>query len=65
MHHKVKLTPRELGFVVGTRVLFGLGVGLLLSGKLSGNARRAIGIGLASLGAVTTIPSLLFVRRGA
>jgi hypothetical protein len=36
----------------------------LLSGKL-GNARRALGIGLVALGALTTIPSLRFIRRSA
>jgi hypothetical protein len=65
MDRKVKLTPRELGFVVVTRGLLGLGIGLMLSRKLSGNARRAVGIGLITLGAVTTIPSLLFIRRSA
>jgi hypothetical protein len=65
MDHKVKLTPRELGFVVVTRALLGVGVGLLLSGKLSRNARRAIGVGLVSLGAATTIPAVLFIRRSA
>jgi hypothetical protein len=55
------LTLPEFMFVVGTRGMLGLGVGLLLSDKLSAPARRALGITLTSIGAATTIPAAMFV----
>jgi hypothetical protein len=51
-------------FVVGTRVALAAGVGLLVSRKLPAHRRRAIGAMLVAVGAATTIPALLSVRRG-
>jgi hypothetical protein len=36
---------------------------MLLSGKLSREARRRIGIGLIAVGALTTIPALRLLSR--
>jgi hypothetical protein len=52
------------GFVVATRAALAAGVGLLLSGKIPEQRRRAIGVTLVSIGAVTTIPAAMAVYRG-
>jgi len=51
-----KLTIAEIVLIAGTRVALGVGIGLLLSGKLSDDQRRGAGIGLALVGGLTTIP---------
>ena len=59
------LTIPEIGFIAGTRAALGAGVALLLADKLSASSRRAVGITLVAIGAVTTIPAalVLFGRR--
>lgn len=46
----------ELALIVGTRVALGIGIGLLLAGKLDRSARRGAGAALVALGALSTIP---------
>lgn len=58
-----RLTAPQIAFVVGTRALLAAGAGMLLSGKLSREARRRIGIGLIAVGALTTIPALRLLSR--
>jgi hypothetical protein len=53
-----------LGFVVWTRAMLGVGIGLLVSERLPDTQRRAIGAALVAVGAATTIPSLRAVFRG-
>ena len=60
---KIELTPPLLGFAVGTRALLGAGIGLLASKKLRPLARRRLGATLLAVGALTTIPILLLVRK--
>jgi hypothetical protein len=55
------LTIPELGLIAGTRVALGAGIGFLLADKLSGEQRRAAGIVLLLVGAISTIPLLLEV----
>ena len=66
MHTKT-LTLPELGFIIATRAALGAGIGMLLGERLTASTRRAVGIALASVGAVTTIPAamVLFRRRPA
>jgi len=52
------------GFVVATRAALGAGLGLLLAGRMPESRRRAIGLTLVSIGAVTTIPAAMAVFRG-
>jgi hypothetical protein len=52
-----------LGFIVGTRAALGVGLGLLMAGRLKGERRRAAGALLVAAGAVTTIPALFAVAR--
>jgi hypothetical protein len=53
---EVHLPLPELGLIAGTRVALGVGVGLLLAGRLSPQQRGAAGWALVAIGALTTIP---------
>ena len=57
------LSPPKFGFIVGTRIAAAVGIGLLLSRKLSNSRRRAIGTTLLTIGIVTTIPAAIFLLR--
>jgi hypothetical protein len=59
--NKLVLSLPTLGFVVGTRAALGLGIGLLLSGKMTGSQRRAVGMTLVAIGVATTIPAAMAV----
>ena len=50
------VTIPELMLIGGTRVALGLGIGLLIRDKLNKDQRKAAGLALLILGAVTTIP---------
>jgi hypothetical protein len=58
---KLVLSPPLLGFVVATRAALGVGIGLLVAGRIPDERRRAIGIALIAVGAATTIPALIGV----
>jgi hypothetical protein len=53
---QLNLSLPELGLVAMTRAAGGVGLGLLLAGRLSNEQRKALGWGLLALGAATTIP---------
>ncbi len=53
---KTVLTIPEIGLIALTRVALGAGLGLLLSGKMDRSARRAAGLALVAVGALTTVP---------
>ena len=59
------LSLPEFGFIVATRAALGAGVGLLATGRVCRRTRQRLGLGLLTLGALTTIPAafLLFGRR--
>jgi len=50
------LTIPEIILIGGTRVALGAGLALLLSDRLSREQRRAVGLTLFLVGAVSTIP---------
>lgn len=50
-------------FVVATRAMLGVGIGLLLSERLPAERRRALGIAFVSIGAATTVPAIAAVLR--
>jgi hypothetical protein len=50
------LSIPELGLLVGTRAILGVGAGLLLAERLSSAQRRPLGKALLAIGALTTIP---------
>jgi len=58
---KRELTVPELALIASTRGMLGAGIGLLLSGKLSQDKRRAAGWTLVAVGAITTIPLMMNV----
>jgi hypothetical protein len=51
-----KLSIAEIMLIGGTRVALGVGIGLLISGKLNSDQRKAAGLALALVGGLTTIP---------
>jgi hypothetical protein len=55
------LSPRLFGFVVGTRAVLGFGLGLLLGDRIPRSRRKALGLTLVAIGAVTTIPAAVAV----
>lgn len=59
------LNPSTFGFIVGTRALLAAGAGLVIAGRLSAERRRAVGTALLAVGAATTVPALLALRRAA
>jgi hypothetical protein len=61
---ETRISLPELGLVAGTRVALGAGLGLLLAGRLTEEQRRAAGITLLVVGALTTIPLALEVLGG-
>lgn len=56
-----KITLPELALIGGTRVALGLGIGLLLMDRLNKDQRKAAGLALLLVGALTTIPLALGV----
>lgn len=56
-----RVTLPELALVAGTRVVLGAGLGLLFASKLNDDQRRAAGLALFIVGALTTIPLALEV----
>jgi len=61
---QLELNLPTLGFVVATRAALGVGIGLLLSDRLSPARRRALGLTLIGIGAATTLPAAMAVLRG-
>ena len=59
------VTFPQIAFIAVTRAAFGVGVGLLLSGKLPDSRRRAVALGLIAFGVATTVPAArrLFASR--
>lgn len=51
-----RLTMAELFLIAGTRVVLGLGLGLLLADKIDRDTRKGAGWALLAVGALTTIP---------
>lgn len=56
-----RLTVPELILIAGTRVALGVGVGLLISDKLSADARKGAGVALLAVGVLSTIPLAMSV----
>jgi uncharacterized SAM-binding protein YcdF (DUF218 family) len=58
------LSPPKLAFIIGTRVALGVGIGLLVSRRLTDQARLGAGTALALLGLLSTIPAARFILKG-
>lgn len=62
------LSLPEIGLIAVTRVVLGVGIGLLVAGRLRRDQRRGVGFALTLVGALTTIPLVMHVMgsgRGA
>jgi hypothetical protein len=57
------LSLPTIGLIAGTRAALGLGLGLLLAGRLTPAQRRAAGWALFAVGALSTIPLATGVFR--
>ncbi|HUN88244.1 MAG TPA: hypothetical protein VMU28_05610 [Terriglobales bacterium] len=51
-----QFTTPEIAMIAGTRVALGMGIGMLLSGRLSRDQRKAAGVALLIVGAASTVP---------
>ena len=58
---QVRVPVAELGLIAATRVLLGIGIGLLVGDRLGSSVRRRLGGTLVAVGAVTTVPLALDV----
>ena len=56
-----EVTIPQIGLIAGTRAMLGAGIALLISEKLTGEQRKAIGWTLVAIGALTTVPLALQV----
>lgn len=60
-----KVTLPELILFASTRIALGFGIGLLVSRALNNDQRKAAGVALTVVGAITTIPlAIQFARQG-
>jgi hypothetical protein len=59
---KVNLAVPEVALIAITRVVLGIGAGLLLSNAMKREARRAVGLSLLAVGVITTVPLALRMR---
>ena len=59
----VTMSPPTLIFLVATRAALAAGVGMLLAAKIPESKRRAVAGTLVALGALSTIPAALSLRR--
>ena len=59
---ETKMSLPEIILLVGTRVLLGAGIGLLISSRLNQDQRKAAGLSLAVVGGLTTIPLALMIK---
>ena len=59
MRSELQLNTFDLIILAGTRAMLGAGIGLLVAGRLSDEARRAVGRTLLAIGAATTVPLAL------
>jgi hypothetical protein len=59
----VVLDLPTFGIIVATRVALGFGIGLLMADKLTNTQRRSIGMMLAIVGGVTTVPAAMAIAR--
>jgi hypothetical protein len=59
---KITLSLPELGLIAMTRGILGVGIGLLLAGSLDKQVARSVGVALAAVGVLTTVPLALRVH---
>jgi len=60
---ETRISIPELGLIGLTRAALGIGIGMLLSERIGGQARRGAGWALVVAGALSTIPLVVDVLR--
>jgi len=60
---ETRISLPELGLIGLTRAALGIGIGMLLSERIGGQARRGAGWALVVAGALSTIPLVVDVLR--
>jgi hypothetical protein len=60
---RLDLSLSAFELIAVTRVALGLGLGLLLARRLEDHTRTRLGASLLAIGAASTIPALIAVRR--
>jgi hypothetical protein len=62
---EIQIPIPEIGLIALTRGALGIGIGLLIADRLSCQERKAAGLALVAVGALTTIPLAIdiFGRR--
>lgn len=58
---KAQLALSTIGMIAGTRVMLGVGLGIILAGKLNKHQRHAVGWTLLLAGAAATVPLAMHV----
>ncbi len=61
---RVDLSKPEFFFIVATRAILGMGVGLLGADRIARKNRRYVAAALIAVGALTTVPAAIAVFRG-
>jgi len=59
----IALELPTFGFVVATRAMIGVGIGLLVAERIPTPQRRMTGALLLTVGALATIPAIAAIRR--
>lgn len=60
---EVRASLPFISILAGTRIMLGVGIGLLLSDRIRRRNRQSLGAMLFAVGALTTIPLALHVRQ--
>ncbi len=60
---KLMLNIPTFGFIVATRAMLGVGIGMLASSRMPPEKRRTLGLTLAGIGAAATIPAIIALMR--
>ena len=59
MMRKRTVTMPEMMLIVGTRIVLGAGLGLLIGDRVNSDSRRGAGWALFAVGALSTIPLVM------
>ena len=51
-----QVSMADIFLIAGTRVALGMGIGLLISERFNRDQRKAVGLSLLAVGAISTIP---------
>lgn len=61
---QLQLDYPTFGYVVATRAMIGVGIGLLLADRIPASRRRIVAAALMGAGAAATVPAIRAILRG-